>query len=325
MPSDPMRSLHAPLPTPRAPAATVGPQHPPTAGRQLGAPRDEIIPPFIPMTELEKRLQGKMEHTQHQAHHHHQQHPPVAVDQGPPAKLSREKQDELLRTYQTLLLQWHFVQAKSQAVFEVQQSKALSETQLVVLELQRLRQDLAMKLMQQRRKDHLQKLDRVLHDQTQVYAALLPMLERFDDQYSALSRAVHFSRHRVGLNDVDVSGQDSDTFLSSSGAFLTGGPSPTQTALNVSSRQLARATALLQPHLSTFLALEQSARGLVGVVQSEAEELTGLYELVRQAWELEGSERGLRIEDMQRGKAEQLRAQIILPAEQLQHRAIFRY
>jgi hypothetical protein len=321
MPADLLQIVHTPLLPPRTPVAPAGPQHI-AGGVYLSDPHHSdhlhsVVPKFHPLQDLEKRKMGKMDHPGMVTS--------AVVEHGPAAKLPREKQEELLRTYQTLLLQWSFVHAKSQAAFDAQQSKALSDTQLVVLELQRLRQELAMKLLTQGRKAHLQKLDRVLSEQTKIYSVLLPMLEQFDRQYEALSKAVHFGLHRVGLNDVDVTGQgDSPSALTSRPAV---GLPPTQTALNVSSRQLSRATALLQPHLSTFLSLEQSARGLVSVLDAEVTELQGLYELVRQAWELEGAERGLRMEDMQRGKEreQELRRRIILPPEMLQQKAMFRF
>lgn len=181
---------------------------------------------------------------------------------------------------------------------------------MVVLELQRLRAELASKLLQSNRKVHLLKLDRIVTEQSRLFERIMPMLEEFESQYASLSRAIEFASHRVGLVNVDLTGGDSHTV---------------QTSLGVATRQLARATELVRPHLATFEALERASTGLKETISKEVTELMELYQLIHKAWILEQQERGLRIEDMQRTKVDEMKRQIIMQPEQMWAKEMFRY
>lgn len=180
---------------------------------------------------------------------------------------------------------------------------------MVLAELHRLRGELASKQLQAARKAHLQKMDRVLNEQSRLAAQIAPVLQQMQAQYEQLSQAVVQALHRVQIDG--ITGTDDPQVVS---------------ALQSARHTLSASSALLSPHLSQFESLAQSAAGLSGVVGREVEEVSSLYERVRHACALESQERALRIEDMQRGKAEQMLQTILRgAADRTQERMTFRY
>lgn len=200
---------------------------------------------------------------------------------------------------------------RQQACFESQQSKALADTSLVLGELHRLRGELSSKRLQAARKAHLQKMDRVLTEQSRLASQIAPVLATMQSQYERLSQAVVQALHRVQIEGI--------TGLSADDASVGG-------TLREARNTLAASSALLAPHLDRFESLAQATQGLSGVVEREVEEVSSLYERVRHACALESQERALRIEDMQRGKAEQMLQTILRgAADRTQERMTFRY
>lgn len=304
---------------PRPP--TLGPQHPlPRAGEvvELPAPLEVDVQPFVPMEVAKRRIQTKVSSASFNAGMIHddfidsQSHasslqPPMPS--GDVFKLSRDRQEELYHQYQTLLLQWCFLNARTQSSFEMQQVKALTDIHAVVMELQRLREELSIKLLQHERKQHFRKLDHILDDQSQVFDRLMPILAAFETQYSQLAEALHIARHRVGLIEID----------------MNTGSASVSASLNVGHRQLQRTKELIQPYLEMFQSLQATSTGLASTLSNELSEMTELFTLTRRAYELEQHERGLRMEDMQRNKVADMMKQIILQPDQLQTKAMFRY
>jgi len=185
-----------------------------------------------------------------------------------------------------------------------------SDIHLVLAELQRLRGELASRLLQRARKVQLQKLDRVLDEQARVGAILLPMLRSFLGQYDALSRASVAALHRVPLDGVTMG---------------AGGAAAVSRSLAHAGERARALSAAAQPHLASFESLRAASTGLRETLAAEVSEVSALYDLVRQAWTLESQERALRIDDMQRGKARRMQDDIIASMETLQAKAFFKY
>jgi len=224
-------------------------------------------------------------------HHPSSSQQPVKIEH---SKLTKDKQEEIFRQYQTLLLQWCFVNAQQQACFESQQTKALSDISLVGEELDRLHVSLCAQRSHLARRALLQKLDRMLQHQSGISRELMPLLDTFEAKLSRLHRAVQRSKRRVGLEGVRV-----------------GDGHALDEALRRAELQLESISETIHPHLPTFHTLSTHSSTLRQSIEEEVRELGGLASLLNDAWALERDTRCLRIEHLQRDKVAQMEADLL--------------